>query len=111
MKKYLKESIILLIQLVIFYVFPLFTISLDAMGMVFILIFVTFLLSIIIGSISSQKIKYFYPLIVSFLFLPSVFIYYNNSALVHSIWYLFASFIGLVIGSILYKINNQRRYL
>lgn len=108
MKKYLKEILILIIQLLMFYVFPLITGSTDAMGMVFIIIVATFMLSIIIGSISKEKIKYFYPIIISILFVPSVFIYYNESALIHSIWYLVISIIGLSVGTIIYKITNRK---
>ena len=88
MKRYLKESVILLVQLFMFYIFPLFAGPTDAMGMVLLIILSTFLLSVVIGCISKEKIKYLYPLIVAVIFIPSVFIYYNSSALVHSLWYL-----------------------
>ena len=105
MKKYLKEIIILIIQLFMFYVFPLFAGPTDAMGMVLLILIVTFLLSIIITSISNNKVKYLYPIIISLLFIPSIFIYYNESALIHSIWYLVDSTIGLLIGLIIYKLK------
>lgn len=109
MKKFLKEIIILLIQLFMFYIFPIFAGPTDAMGMVFIIISATFILSIIIGSISKQKIKYLYPIVISILFIPSVFIYYNESALIHSMWYLIDSVIGLIIGIVIYKLSNKNR--
>ena len=105
MKKYYKELIILIIQLLMFYVFPLTAGPTDAMGMVVLIIIVTFILSIMIGSLSKEKIKYLYPIIISLLFIPSVFIYYNESALIHSLWYLFVSSIGLLIGLLIYKIK------
>lgn len=46
MKKYLKEILILLIQLFMFYVFPLFAGPTDVMGMIVLLILATLLLSI-----------------------------------------------------------------
>ena len=98
MKKYIKESIILVIQLFMFYIFPLFAGPTDIMGMVILILLSTFILSIIIGVISREKIKYFYPLIIAILFIPSVFIHYNESALVHSVWYLVDATIGLIIG-------------
>lgn len=49
MKKYLKEILILLIQLFMFYVFPLFAGPTDVMGMIVLLILATLLLSILIG--------------------------------------------------------------
>ena len=104
MKRFIKEIIILLIQLFMFYIFPLFAGPTDAMWMVFLIWLSTLILSIIIASISKEKIKYLYPIIIAILFIPSVFIYYNESALVHSIWYLVISFIGIILGTILNKL-------
>ena len=107
MKRYLKEIIIFMLQLFMFYIFPLFAGPTDAMGMVLLIILSTLLLSIIIGSISKEKIKYLYPIIVAILFIPSVFIFYNESALIHSIWYLVVSSIGLLVGTIIYKLTHR----
>lgn len=104
MKKNLKEIIILFLQMFMFYIFPLFAGPTDAMGMVFLIWLSTIFLGIIISIISDNKIKYFYPLIISILFIPTVFIYYNESALVHSLWYLVSSSIGLLIGLFINKI-------
>lgn len=106
MKKYLKELIILLIQLFMFYIFPLFAGPTDAIGMVIIILLVTLLLSIIMSIISKEKIKYLYPVVIAILFIPSVFIYYNESALIHAAWYLVVSSIGLLIGTIVYLIKS-----
>ena len=108
MKNYLKEIIILIIQLLVFYLLPLFAGPTDAMGMVFLIILSVFILSLILGTISNQKIKYLYPLIISILFIPSVFIYYNESALVHAVWYFVISYIGLLIGTIINLIINKK---
>lgn len=107
MKKYLKEIIIILIQFFMYYIFPLFAGSTDAMGMVFLIIIVTFILSIIIAIISKYKTKYLYPLLTSLLFIPSVWIYYNESALVHSIWYLVVSTIGILIGFLINIVKDS----
>ena len=106
MKKYFKEILIGIIQLFMFYIFPLFAGPTDAIGMVVLIIAATFVLSIIIGSFSDKKIKYLYPIATSILFIPSVFIYYNESAIVHSLWYLVVSGVGLLIGIIMYKLTN-----
>ena len=108
MKKYLKEFIILMIQLLVFYILPLFAGPTDAMGMVFLIILSVFILSLILGIISNKKIKYIYPLVISILFIPSVFIYYNESALVHAVWYFVISYIGLLIGTIINLIINRK---
>ena len=104
MKKYLKELIIVLIQIVMFYISPIFANSFATIGMIMLIILTTFILSIIVGIISKSKIKYFYPIVIAILFVPSVFIYYNSSAFIHSVWYLVISFIGLFIGIIIGKI-------
>ena len=107
MKKYLKEIIILLLQLYMFYIFPLFTGPTDAMGMVLLIWLSTIILGLTITIISKNKIKYLYPIIISILFIPSVFIYYNESALVHSIWYLVSSAIAVLIGTIINIITKK----
>ena len=109
MKRYLKEIIILLLQLFMFYIFPLFAGPTDVMGMVLLIIFSTFGLSFVLSCISKTRIKYLYPVIISILFIPSVFIYYNDSALIHSIWYLVISSIGIIIGLIINFICNKFR--
>ena len=107
MKKYLKEIIILIIQLFMFYIFPLFAGPTDAMGMVMLIILATFILSTIKGNISKEKIKYLYPIIVAIVFIPSIFIYYNESASIHSIWYLVIATMGMLIGIAIQKITNK----
>lgn len=104
----IKFILILLIQLFMFYVFPMFAGPADAIGMVILILLSTFILSIILGSMKDNKTKYLYPLVISILFIPSVFIYYNESALVHSLWYLVVSSIGLFLGTIIRWIINKK---
>ncbi len=103
MKKYIKEIIILIIQLLMFYILPLSAGPADTMGLIVLIIISVLVLSIILGVISKEKIKYLYPIVIAILFIPSVFIYYNDSALVHSLWYLIISIIGLSIGMVIRK--------
>ena len=110
MKKYLKEIIILLLQLFMFYIFPLFAGPTDAMGMVLLIILSTFGLSFVLSFISKNKIKYLYPVVISILFIPSIFIYYNESALIHSLWYFVISITGLLIGGIIKFIIKKYNY-
>lgn len=107
MKRFWKELVILAVQLFMFYIFPLFMGPTDAMGMVVLIIAVTFLLSLIIGSVSKEKWKFLYPPVISVLFIPSVFIYYNESALIHAVWYLVISAVGLLIGSLIHLIVKK----
>ena len=101
MKKYIKELIILVLQLFMFYIFPLFAGPTDVIGMVVLIIASTALLSLVLGIISKEGIKLVYTLVISTLFIPSVFIYYNETALVHALWYLVVSGVGLGIGSLI----------
>ena len=108
MKKYLKEIVILIIQLFMFYIFPLFAGPTDVMGMVFLIRLATLVLSMVIGSISNEKVKYLYPIIVAVVFVPSVYIYYNESAMVHSVWYFVVSTVGLLVGAIVHRAFGKK---
>ncbi len=108
MKRYIKELCITGIQLLFFYIYPLFMGPTDAMGMVLILLLSSFILALVLGVLSDKEIKYFYPAAIALLFIPSVFIYYNGSALVHAAWYFIVSSVGLLTGAVLRKIFFRR---
>lgn len=108
MKKNIKEMIVLALQLFMFYIFPLFAGPTDAIGMVVLILLSTLILSIVLASISNKRIKYLYPIIVSLIFIPSVFIHYNETALIHSLWYLVDSAIGILLGTIIYKVSKRK---
>lgn len=99
MKRYIKELVILICQLFMFYIFPLFAGPTDAMGMVVLIILATFVLSLVLGVLSRSTLKWGYPAACALLFLPTVPIYYNFTATVHATWYLVISAAGLAVGS------------
>ena len=99
MKHDWKVCVILLLQLFMFYIFPLFAGPTDAMGMVLLIILATVLLSFLLGALSDRKVKYAYPVVIAVLFVPSVFLYYNASALIHAVWYLVLSAVALPCGA------------
>lgn len=101
MKKYWKEFLAVLVQLAMFYLFPLTCGPTDAMGMVFILLAEVLLLSFLLGILSANLLKFCWIPAVSLLFLPSIPIYYNSSALVHALWYFVLALIGLGFGSLI----------
>ncbi len=107
MKKYLKEIIIFSLQVLVFYILPLFAGPTDIMGLVLIIIFSTFALSLVLGAISGNLVKYFYPLATSAVFIPSVFIYYNSSALVHALWHLVIAIVGIGLGTGIYYLSKK----
>lgn len=84
-----------------FYIFPLSAGPTDIMGMIFLIIVATFILGIIMGYVTKEKVKYLYPFVVSILFIPSIYIYYNDSAYIHVIWYFVISLTGLLVGSLI----------
>ena len=104
MKRYVKECALLVCQILLFYLLPLFAGPTDAMGMVFLMLAGTLALSILMGLLPCRTIKYIYPLITTAIFVPSVFLYYNESALVHALWYLIVSLVGIGIGALARKL-------
>ena len=109
MKKYIAEIVIFCIQLFMFYISPLFAGPTDGMGMVvFVLIlFATLILSILLGSISKNRIKYVYPAAVAAAFLPSVFLHYNGTAFVQAVWYFVIAAVGMLLGTIIFKVLHR----
>ena len=107
MKKYWKEIVVIMVQLALFYLLPLFGMS-DPIGMVLLIIAGTFLLSLLMGGLSAERLKWLYSPLVCVMFLPSVFIYYNESALIHAVWYLIISDIGLLIGSVVRRLCMRK---
>ena len=105
---YSIELFILILQLATFYIFPLFSEPFGPMGMVFVIIFLTFMLSMFLGLLSRNAVKYLYPIAIAILFVPSVFIYYNESALVHAVWYFAISSVGLLFGGLFGAIFGRR---
>ena len=91
MKKYLNYLIILL-QIMVFYILPLTAGPTDSMGLIVLIILLTLVLSIIKGIISD---KFIYSIIVCLLFIPTIYIYV--------LFCLIASILGLCIGTILRK--------
>ena len=99
MKKYAKELIIAVLQVLLFYAYPAYALRIDPMGAVFIMLFVTLVLSLVLGILSRSGLKWVYPALCAVVFLPTVPIYYNSSALVHALWYLVVAAVGLAVGS------------
>jgi len=108
LKKHRREAVLLLLQLFMFYIFPLFAGPTDAMGMVFLILLASLILGFLCGCLSKTKLKYLYPAAAAILFLPSVWIYYNSSALIHALWHFTAASAGMALGSLL-QISFRRK--
>ena len=107
MKKYIRELIIIFLQLLVFYLLPLFVINVDPIGLVVFILLFTFCLSVVLVIISKSRIKYFYSILTSILFIPSIFIYYNDSALIYILFLFIISFVGIGIGNIFLILKNK----
>lgn len=108
MKKYLTESIIVIIKILMFYILPLplFAGSDGVIGMPLLMLLPVLILSFVLGFLSKEKKKFLYPLLTAIVFIPTVFIYYNESALIYSVVYLIISVIGVGTGSVWYIITK-----
>ena len=106
MKKYSKEIIVFVFQVMVFYLIPFTAGPTDGLGLVVVLWFATLLLSIVFGLVSQKKRKIIYPFVVAIVFIPTVFIHYNYTAFGHVIWYLIDSYLGVGIGSLIKMITD-----
>ena len=93
-------------QMILFYLFPLISKPIGPIMTVFFMLAATFALSLIIGITSGGRLRFLYPVLAAALFIPSIFIYYNSSALVQSVWYLVVSFIGLAAGALIRRVSE-----
>ena len=108
MKRYIAEIVIFCIQLFMFYISLLFAGPTDGMGMVVLILFATLILSILLGSISKNRIKYVYPAAVAAAFLPSAFLHYNGTAFVQAVWYFVIAAVGMLLGTIIFKALHRK---
>ena len=106
-KNYLKEISIVLLEICILYILPLLFNSDNGIGIVLLMLVLTFALSAVLACISNKKIKYLFPILVSILFIPTVYIYYNETAMIHSLWHLIASLLGMIIGEVIMLITKK----
>ena len=109
MKKYSKEIIVFVFQVMVFYLIPFTAGPTDGLGLVVVIWFATLLLSIVFGLVSQKKRKIIYPFVVAVLFIPTVYIHYNYTAFGHVIWYLIDSYLGVGIGSLIKMITDVLR--
>ena len=67
----------------------------------------TFVLSFLMGCFSRNKLKFTYPIVPALLFVVTIPIYYNASALIHAVWYLVLSALGVLIGSLMLLLQKR----
>lgn len=103
MDKIKKNWIYYLIIFIAFYLVPILIKDTGSgMFILFIVIpLITLITSIIYGL--RNTFDFIYPLIVAILFIPTLFIYYNTSALVYVIVYSMIAVIGELLGKTLQR--------
>ncbi len=106
--KYSADITLFLVQIAVFYLFPLFSGEFDKVMIVFLIILCTFAVSLMSPMFLHKNIRFLYPIITPVLFIPSVFIYYNESALVQTLWYFIICVIGFSLGLILRKFSGKK---
>ena len=102
----MKMGVHFVVQMMLFYIVPLFMKSLGPIGVVFVILSGTFINAVLLGILSKNVTRWFFPAVIAVLFIPSVFIYYNASALVHTLWYFVISLIGLSFGAGLRRVMH-----
>lgn len=101
MRKYFEEITIFIVQLLVFYVFPIFAVPNEFLGFIVMIALATFLLSVGLGGICKTRIKFYYPIIIAILFIPAVYIYSAEFKIIDGLWCLISSFIGILVGHII----------
>lgn len=99
--RYKKEKIALAVQLGIFWLIPLIMLKSGPIFMVLLMLWASFVLSLWLCMAATGRIKYLFPLAVVVLFLPTVPVYYNSSALVHAVWYFVISCGAFIMGTVI----------
>ena len=106
MKKIREMSVYLIVIILAFYVLPVF-INDTGTGIFFLLILtpiICFVTSIIYGIRHSFNLIFL--LIIMALFIPTIFIFYNESAAVYVLIYGIIATIGNLLGSLIKKMSN-----
>jgi len=106
MKKIREMSVYLIVIILAFYVLPAF-INDTGTGIFFLIILtpiICFVTSIIYGIRHSFNLIFL--LIIMILFIPTIFIFYNESAAVYVLIYSIIATIGNLLGSLIKKMSN-----
>lgn len=106
MKKIREMSVYLIVITLAFYVLPAF-INDTGSGIFFLLILIPiicFLTSLIYGIRHSFNLIFL--LLIMILFIPTIFIFYNESAAIYVLIYGIIAVIGNLLGSLIKKMSN-----
>ena len=106
MEKFRKMLIYLIIIILAFYLAPFLII--DTGSGMFILLIAILIICLIVSLIYGMKnsFNWLFSLFVMLLFIPTIFIFYNDSAAIYILAYGIISVIGNFIGSLLFEKNQ-----
>ena len=114
MKKIIKkckfELIFLALQLLVVYLYPFFADPADPIRTVLIMLLAVVALAFLMGCFARTKIKLLFPFAVAVLFIPSVWVHPNVSAIFHAIWYLIGSSMGVSVGAFIHALIPHNKY-
>lgn len=104
MGRFKKEAAAAAMQLAVFWLVPLLFSFFKGKGgaifMVQLMLICTGVLSAFLCTGSENRIKFIFPIFAAVMFLPTVPVYYNSTAMIHSLWYFAASWIGMGMGAL-----------
>lgn len=100
----------LTVQFVLFYILPLFILNIDVQSWILVLLFINPLVTLINSFVFGLKTGFnpVYTILVGILFVPTVFIFYNSSALIYAVIFGFVSLFGDILGNLFRKIKNSK---
>ncbi len=104
MNKIKKGLVFFVIQLVIYYILPLFAGPTDIMGLVLLQFGLTFILSLIVGVFSKSDMKFIFPVVATVSFIPAIMIYLNYTAYIYLAFYAVITVAGVALGTGIRKI-------
>lgn len=104
----------LFITEIVYYIVPMVAIVLNIFELLVFSMVVLFPIVTFVCALMSAKkygFSWIYTITISVLFIPTVFIYYNLSALVYLLMYATASILGNMIGDFIKKKKNEIKTL
>ncbi|WP_425539216.1 hypothetical protein [Microaceticoccus formicicus] len=107
MREFKKIVPYLVVNFIAFYLLP--NLISDTGSGMFILLVIIPLTCVLTGIVLGMKntFKWYYPVLVGLLFIPSIYIYYNESALVYAPAYGILALIGSLLGKMVFRLKGR----
>ena len=103
---YLGEVIYILLHIAVFYLLPIKVTEDESARIVVIQFFLTFSLGLMMGGLIHKTEKFWYPIVATGLYVPSVFVFFGKDNLLFCLWIFIASFVGVIFGQLALKPKN-----